>query len=53
MRTVPILLLIVAMGLAPCAAAQPAVEVARQSLQQIKGFYLTVDIEGSRGLTKD
>ena len=53
MKIAPVVLLIVVLGLAPRAAAQPAVEVARESLQQIKGFYLTVDVEGSRGLTEE
>ncbi|MEZ4703163.1 MAG: hypothetical protein R2834_22740 [Rhodothermales bacterium] len=38
---------------AQCAQAQPAVERARQTLQDIQGFYLTVDVEGTRGLTQE
>lgn len=35
------------------AHAQLQTEASRQALQQIKGFYLHVDVEGSLGLTQD
>ena len=53
MRPFLVLLLILTLHPPGMANAQQGIEQSRQTLQQIKGFYLTVDVEGTRGLTEE